>query len=756
MPSTTSSGVTYTRRSASFVFAIGLAAATAATPSVASAETAFTPAKAQEWMADKQRNETAMVQRLKAKFNESPTIKTGIRDFARKLLDEIKVDVVAGDENAISAVNQIGIRGLSITAKPGVEPQAIALAKINGLLAQETLPVQVLGDIMWMSNFAIASQRNARRNQVFAHIQGIGDVDVDTVWAEKLSDSPIGRHRVTRGDEIAALKANNDATDAGGLHAELTASCAGCALKRTAMRPTSVVLRIEKALGLMVGADLSGTTNVFTWQLEHEGFTDPLWKLIPIVTMVADGDHTLLEVALVLHSHGYIKYKIGDYRTLLPATSTHPAAAEVRAILAEASAGPASAPMYCWYGKTNQVAGCRRSGGDETIKPLNADEVYNYFAAATADAPAPAVASRDNVLNEFGFLKSEPPGFPFSPAAISVSADALLGSGDSATGPETCDYRLVVNRSTVNHTMPCKLKAVKIDANTVFYKGSYRGTRPWRIEGGYVSHIAGATAYARAIMSNVEPGQDPPNVTLYSAKAAGDLYLIDIRDLPTLKALFSLPGGMAGFSDLTALAPKLTYEGSGEPFDSNQINSLFGFAVDERGLERAIRTKCNASMSCAAREFEKVKIADNAYTRYVKTLADVVAAPGEELEGHRLYRFSVFLRNSETHKRIVPDTVITDKLCPYLAALGFAGWYGGNNIPVNPRSNLIEENYICWDQSSLKDQAQNDDSALWPTLPATKAPGPPTEYFPKGIIKIPSGPTGKTLAGTSAVGTAHP
>ena len=101
--------------------------------------------------------------------------------------------------------------------------------------------------------------------------------------------------------------------------------------------PRSTVRKIDIAFCLSEGADISGTTadsilvmnRVKSFAGAFEALGDSVFsgvpeyalQLLPLVTMVSHGHHTLVESALSLTYLGYIKYAIGFYDTLLPEAS---------------------------------------------------------------------------------------------------------------------------------------------------------------------------------------------------------------------------------------------------------------------------------------------------------------------------------------------------------------------------------------------------------------------------------------------------
>lgn len=93
--------------------------------------------------------------------------------------------------------------------------------------------------------------------------------------------------------------------------------------------PKSVIAAIDRTFGLRPeGADVSGTTTdsiyALRWAGGVSGLTQDMTKaiqILPMVTMVPQGHHTMVECAYPLSRHGLIDYHIGYYTTLSPKQS---------------------------------------------------------------------------------------------------------------------------------------------------------------------------------------------------------------------------------------------------------------------------------------------------------------------------------------------------------------------------------------------------------------------------------------------------
>ncbi|MDX2440980.1 MAG: hypothetical protein QNK40_10570 [Desulfobacterales bacterium] len=93
--------------------------------------------------------------------------------------------------------------------------------------------------------------------------------------------------------------------------------------------PKSVIAAIDRTFGLRPeGGDVSGTTTdslyALRWGGGVSGLTQDMIKaiqILPLVTMVPQGHHTMVECAYPLSRHGVIDYHIGYYNTLAPKES---------------------------------------------------------------------------------------------------------------------------------------------------------------------------------------------------------------------------------------------------------------------------------------------------------------------------------------------------------------------------------------------------------------------------------------------------
>ena len=135
------------------------------------------------------------------------------------------------------------------------------------------------------------------------------------------------------------------------------------------LMPGSIIRKIDVAFGLPEGADISGTTADSVFGMGRVmSFADAcgialpgtvpadLLHLLPLVSMIAQGHHTVVESATVLTLNGKISYSIGFYSTLLPRScSTVALMDQLRPVVAKAEANSFNQPILGFYDVKNKV-----------------------------------------------------------------------------------------------------------------------------------------------------------------------------------------------------------------------------------------------------------------------------------------------------------------------------------------------------------------------------------------------------------------
>lgn len=132
------------------------------------------------------------------------------------------------------------------------------------------------------------------------------------------------------------------------------ASTPGIAGKRSL--EGSTVLKLDRLFGLLRGADISGSTAEGASILERWGsdILHSAYYLLPLATLVYNGHHTLLEVALTLSLNRIIDYHIGFYTTLLP----DGAPAELDAVATALADAESETSHFVVFFENSQPAGC--------------------------------------------------------------------------------------------------------------------------------------------------------------------------------------------------------------------------------------------------------------------------------------------------------------------------------------------------------------------------------------------------------------
>lgn len=113
-------------------------------------------------------------------------------------------------------------------------------------------------------------------------------------------------------------------------------------VKKFRFESKSVIGAIDRTFGLRPeGGDVSGTTTDSIYALRWAGGVAGVGpeilgaiQILPLVTMVPQGHHTIVECAYPLSRNGYIDYHIGYYTTLAPKTAGDTAANRFNSVLA--------------------------------------------------------------------------------------------------------------------------------------------------------------------------------------------------------------------------------------------------------------------------------------------------------------------------------------------------------------------------------------------------------------------------------------
>jgi hypothetical protein len=142
------------------------------------------------------------------------------------------------------------------------------------------------------------------------------------------------------------------------------------------LMPHSTVRKIDIAFGLPEGADISGTTSdsIIVNQLVARfakatsalpspplPSTSKLLQLLPMVTMISHGHHTLLESALTLTLFGVCEYQIGFYTSLFTGATVdapkYDANNEILKVLKKYENDKRNQHILCWHdGPTGKYA----------------------------------------------------------------------------------------------------------------------------------------------------------------------------------------------------------------------------------------------------------------------------------------------------------------------------------------------------------------------------------------------------------------
>jgi hypothetical protein len=327
------------------------------------------PLQVGEWMRQKQELEVRLVWDLLETFNKNPFIDT-LRGMACAALDEmraLKKNSAAGSA-AVTQAWQAEKNTLTLCQK---YPRGVNHVPENTIDAQECSDViRLYGTFIEQAGYLNVKIR-AGNHQDYAYQNhqkdGLRKGGAQT-W-NKLTDSGLqnyasGRHRwkaeSPTGKQAVQQVPRLGRSGQGGpsqVHSFLKSQKGGISI--FILADTSIVNKINRAYGLVQGADISGTTTDSIYFIKRFGGDglDPAYQLLPLATIVAGGHHSLLEVALSLSLNSVVDYKIGFYTSLLP-DNAKVGRGEIRAALSTAERSPMNRHMLVYYDAPGRIGGC--------------------------------------------------------------------------------------------------------------------------------------------------------------------------------------------------------------------------------------------------------------------------------------------------------------------------------------------------------------------------------------------------------------
>jgi len=197
-------------------------------------------------------------------------------------------------------------------------------------------------------------------------------------WNKKIEDPKARRLRIKRKDATPEQrKAHEDSLT----NAERAVIKLNAGISRWIQLPEDLGNKIDKVFGLQKGATISGTTTDTIFFLNRMTLIDeamktgsplkkhyfadngpkgldPIYYMLPLATLVSEGHHTVVEVALPLSLNGIItEYKIGRYATLMPNRKgrNNDGANEIRKLLQ--SYQNKSKQMLIYYDRNGEIGG---------------------------------------------------------------------------------------------------------------------------------------------------------------------------------------------------------------------------------------------------------------------------------------------------------------------------------------------------------------------------------------------------------------
>ena len=328
-----------------------------------------------QFIMEKQANEIELAWDLRDVFNTNEILVGPLRQlvsFAVDELDDLRKGPFEGHQ-IVTAAWKKEVKG----------PKNKALIKYGNLTklannapylsAEECSDViRYYGEVVEMGGEKYKAQQKARRYTPAPDtLKPYADLDTEKGSFRRGGD-PVwkaGRQR-TRRPPTTPAKAPYDATY------DFTYKLEGGISTATVLEK-STVLKIDRVFGLMVAADISGTTtdsiffvnryaNMFRryfnqYPLLAGALDDPIYQLLALATLVAGGHHSVLEsgLSLTLNRHiTSIDYRIGLYTSLIPLRSAHPARGDVLSKLSLAEKNVRNRLMLVYYREPNRIGGC--------------------------------------------------------------------------------------------------------------------------------------------------------------------------------------------------------------------------------------------------------------------------------------------------------------------------------------------------------------------------------------------------------------
>ena len=344
-----------------------------------------------EWIQERQRLEVQLAWELLEIFNKSLLI-VPLRRMAEFAHDEMMTACrensgrVAVDE-AIKDEQRVKMRIL-MEANLGAALEEFKVKTYQDLykIKPDQMDAQDCSDLIRLYGTYVEKTRDAEMNRLKSQYRKEIDGQ-NAIWNQDPAKFPFGRHRynVYRGDQKAEYQRAVAKWGVDAVQDFLISQKGGQA--GFALADSSTIHRIDRVLGLVPAADISGTTTDTIFFIAKFGrmlytfFKDKIYYMLPLATIVAGAHHSMLEVAASLSLNRDvtgIDYSVGFYTTLLPqerGDEFRTAVRNIQSALSKAEKSLANRHMLVWYDRGYEPGGCYLADPN--------DPTYKNFAKVT-------------------------------------------------------------------------------------------------------------------------------------------------------------------------------------------------------------------------------------------------------------------------------------------------------------------------------------------------------------------------------------
>jgi hypothetical protein len=363
------------------------------------------------WTREKQQNEQELAQKLYEVFDSGVAI-TKVRGVISAAVDAMVEDgASSAAKSAVGEEGSLEVWKKSDSRMAGLPSLADIAAKLRDPRHQRLFSATNCADLIrlvgcWIEKgggFAGYKDFNlAHRPGVVAGDASPSSRNQSQVWDQKGANAPRSRGK---GWAVEGHLADSVPP----VRRLVPSAFYGMKGKRANL--DSTVLKIDRMFGLLVGADISGTTTDSTLLVEVYGASGSQqlhsgYYLLPAATIVYNLHHTLIEVALALSLNGVLdeNYRIGFYRSLTPRGGFPSELDRIPGILDSAESSTKNRHFLIWYDRSVPKGFIQFAKSEaEALRASRLSDGLEVLAHAKKLSPFP---TRDEV---FGMVKALAP-----------------------------------------------------------------------------------------------------------------------------------------------------------------------------------------------------------------------------------------------------------------------------------------------------------------------------------------------------------